>query len=1435
MIERTFQDIPDGKVSEADQQLFLVNLGWARGLTWGDLLQSQRVLVISEAGAGKTYECRTQSKRLSAAGEPAFFVELAVLATEDLRSQLKAEEENRLDAWISSQSDVATFFLDSIDELKLTLGSFERALKRFEKCIGGQLHRARIIITTRPVPFDEQLVQKILPVPSASNPEPSDVRFAKIAMGDHNEQRNEKSKDAPPQWRSVALMPLSDKQIMEFSRGQGINDPHLLLEDLQRRNAQEFARRPQDLIELCADWREHRRIRTHLEQVETNVRVKLLPRDDRPEPAELPVDKAIGGASRLALAMLVMKRLTIRHSAESDVVDDEAALDPALILSDWGRDERKALLERPLFGFASYGRIRFHHRSVAEYLAAMRLSALRDRGMPFRALKRLLFAETRGKIIVRPSKRPVAGWLALKVAGMFELLRDNEPAVLLNEGDPESLTQTQRNQALRAYSDRYGPGGWRDLRVPSIQVHRFASKELANEVKQIWHDGVENPEVREILLNLIESGRIDACADIAFNLFLDRNAPEVEQVTALDALVALDDKRLGDIAADVAAADGGWPERAVRGAILRLFPNHMSVEQLCQALQWIKRERRVVRDFTWQLPRIIATSCLDSPLLERLRIGLVSLASEGLMWRKERPRIVSERPHLSGILAATCERGLEISRGEEWFFASALALRLHEHDHGDDEPIKSLRKRLTNLNAKDSARLFWAVDAVLQSAHKFSDPSVRFMEITTFEGPVQLRPERDLGWLNLALQERTRDTGERAMLLEAAMRLSPSPESLKSHVEGLRPLIDDEPQLVKRLDAWLKPASHAKENRRWERKQAQRKKQEERRKAKYRASWIQFWREIADNPEAAFSPERGPNTAWNLWRAMRNDGDDSRSSGWNRRFIEEQFDKETADRLRHTLMRIWREHCPTLPSERPEEERSTVLAWWQLGLAAIYAEAEDSGWANEISDADAHLAARYAPNELNGLPHWIQALAEAHPSAVDDVLGNELSWELEQSPLPHGHSTVLHGIGYASEQIAKLFLARLDSWLQTGGDQISDSENSIGMSERVRRVASLILNHGDDSLTTNLYKVALNRLDQQLPTELHLVWLSMVMRLNPPAGIEALESQIRSVEPAVRSEAVTYFANLFADRREPIDLANEKFSPELLLRLLRLAYRHVRLEDDVQHEGAFTPGERDDAQTARDRIVTALLDAKGESAWDAKLEMAADPLFGHFKDRILAVAEENWAQEIDENVFDGEQARALDQSGESPASTNETMFAILKDRLSDLDDLLLSDTSPRDAWAGISDEKIMRREIARELRYAANSIYTVDQEAVTADEKETDIRLRSTSSEHESVIELKLGDKRPAKDLLSAIENQLVRKYMAAECSRSGALLVTLAKDREWNHPDENRRIGVDELFSLLSREAERVQEAFGGSIALAVHFLDLRPRLAREIDRKPN
>jgi hypothetical protein len=411
-VKRSFRDLSDAEVGNMEQLSALARSGWRGNFGWDELLQSRRVLIVSEAGAGKTYECQAQQAKLWKAGDPAFFLDLATLAGSSVREMLGLAEEERLDAWLRSQSEVATFFLDSIDELKLTLGKFDQALIRLNKTLAGQLGRARIIITTRPVPIDRELIQRHLPVPASAEAAATAKSFADMVM---DRGKKPASDDKVKVWRNVGLMPLSLEEIREFSVLQGVDDPDALVADIRLRDAEDFAQRPQDLIELCSDWREHHRVRTHRDQVQTNIATKLKPSTERKERAELSQEKAIQGASRLALAAMLTRKLTLRHSAEADSVHaSEAALDVSKALPDWSASERATLLERPLFGFASYGRVRFHHRSVVEFLAANRLDALLARGISIKAIKRLLFAETaQGTRTVRPSIRPVAAWIAL--------------------------------------------------------------------------------------------------------------------------------------------------------------------------------------------------------------------------------------------------------------------------------------------------------------------------------------------------------------------------------------------------------------------------------------------------------------------------------------------------------------------------------------------------------------------------------------------------------------------------------------------------------------------------------------------------------------------------------------------------------------------------------------------------------------------------------------------------------------------------------------------------------------------------------------------------------------------------------------------------------------------------------------------------------------
>lgn len=1434
-LQRSFIDLK-GEVSyTTEQHSVLTRMGWKGDLKWSDLLKSQRILIISEAGAGKTYECREEQSRLIKLGESAFYLDLAELSRSNLKDLLSSEEEGAFDAWLSSQSEVATFFLDSIDELKLTLGSFESALKRLSKALSGQLFRARIVITTRPVPVDINLIHQYLPTPNKSEFVSSAESFANLALGINRQSPKKEDQESDvPAWRTVSLLPLSMDQIRQMAVLQGIGDTEALIQDIYKRNAEEFAQRPQDLIELCTDWRDHLRTRTHRNQVAYNIDVKLRPRLDPGERAPLSPERALEGASRLALAALLTRRLTIRHSQESDVEGVEAALNPSAALSDWSAEERATLLERSLFGFASYGRVRFHHRSVVEYLAAHRLNVLVNKGMSIRALIRLLFTETaQGTEVTKPSMRSVAGWLALSQPATFEELLKREPEVLLNHGDPESLTPAQRVRALRAYVGRYGHGGWRGLHVPRIQVHRFASKEISEEILVQSEAGIENLEVRELLMELLAACPIPECADLTFSIAMNKGLAKGERLEALEALAKLEDSRLPGVVSSLEDPAGPWENDARKAAILKLYPDHISAHALGKVLKLIVVPKRSAGDIGWLLSHAISDG--DAPLayLNELRESLTDLVLSHARWSKRFICVDTEKRHLIEPLATICQKLLRNEVVSSSVIQSCvIALKVSREGHHHKEDLSDLKLSMEKLPAQKREEAFWADDSLHQRFNPGDDPNHRWFEVC-YHGVIRVNSTQDAGWVLSALSDHSRSLVDRELLLEVAMREAWDGVGDRTDYWGsLKQYVKDQPSLLERIDRWVNPAPNDKEIRRLELEHKKRQEQEKRRQAKRYTDWVLFWRDVANNPGAAFGPARSESTAWNLWIAMKKSGDDGRASGWNRRFIEMHFGKEVADRLRAALTTIWRQDKPTLRSERPDTEKNTYLVRWQLGLAAISAEAEDADWARKLTDEEAKLAVRYVPLELNGFPHWLEGLTAVHSSAVATVLGSELSSELEVPASENFHSAILQCLNNAEVSVASVFLPTLLGWVKSNSIRLAEGDSLSGACDRVRSVAGLLVKFGDQRVRHGIKQVATEALSQGLSSPFAAAWLPILLRLDLSAGIAIFEQGLATMEPATYGDGAKWFGRLFNDRYSefPISPTSQTLTPDHLLRLTRLAYLHVRPTDDLVHESVYSPDARDHAERARDTLLQALLNYTGPEGWAVKVTMANDPLFSHFRDRAMRISIEKAAEEADAATLPESELGTLDRYGETGPITRDDMFSLLNDRLNDLEDLLLRDDSPRAAWASINDEKVMRRVIAHELNTSARSSYKVDQESVTGDEKETDIRLRSTASEQQAVIELKIGEKdRSGRDLRNAIRDQLVKKYMAPEACRTGCLLVTVSSNRAWEHPDTGESMDIKGLEAMLQQEAKNVVVELGYSLRLTVRILNLTPRLNTE------
>ena len=204
-MNRTFKAL---RATSSNDDAFELSLGERfdeSGISWDELLKSQRILIVSEAGAGKTYECESKARELFARGEPAFFLSLERVESAGVVATLFGDEHERFTNWLASSSQLAYFFLDSIDELQLVHRSFKDALRRFANDIRGAMGRATVVVTARPVPIDRQAFRDILPVPTQVRHEDSQDEFIRIAMDGPSKTKDE----GPPVSREVALLPLT--------------------------------------------------------------------------------------------------------------------------------------------------------------------------------------------------------------------------------------------------------------------------------------------------------------------------------------------------------------------------------------------------------------------------------------------------------------------------------------------------------------------------------------------------------------------------------------------------------------------------------------------------------------------------------------------------------------------------------------------------------------------------------------------------------------------------------------------------------------------------------------------------------------------------------------------------------------------------------------------------------------------------------------------------------------------------------------------------------------------------------------------------------------------------------------------------------------------------------------------------------------------------
>jgi hypothetical protein len=147
-LERQFIELSTKDVEQTDIDA-MIRWGQLTLPTWPDLLQHYRVVLLSSAGTGKSWEITQQCRKLRENGKSAYYIRL-----EDLAEGFDSNVFEQGEAWALQSAIARTeeiwIFLDSIDEARLgNPRAFEKALKHLKPILKDHLQKTHLILTSR--------------------------------------------------------------------------------------------------------------------------------------------------------------------------------------------------------------------------------------------------------------------------------------------------------------------------------------------------------------------------------------------------------------------------------------------------------------------------------------------------------------------------------------------------------------------------------------------------------------------------------------------------------------------------------------------------------------------------------------------------------------------------------------------------------------------------------------------------------------------------------------------------------------------------------------------------------------------------------------------------------------------------------------------------------------------------------------------------------------------------------------------------------------------------------------------------------------------------------------------------------------------------------------------------------------------------------------
>lgn len=1366
-------------------------------LGWPQLLVKRRVVILAEAGSGKTEELMEQARLQTSAGKFAFYATVQDVGRNGLENALRLADRQRLNAWRSGD-EPAWFFFDSIDEAKLDNIRLDRALRQIANGIESREGHAHIVLSGRHTDWefarDARRLSEELPLPRVNLVEQVPSLEVLIRGVLRNEKRPEPALAETP--LIVVMAPLDANKVRAYAAAKNTLELDDLIAAIQAANLWEFAQRPLDLDWIVRYWRSRGHLGSLTAMIEASLRERVQETDpDRARRGRLDVLRAQRGLERIGAALVFGRQTTIMiPDKDAPIEDTRGAVNIDDVLSDWSSEDRLQLLTCPAFDPATFARARLHNDNegvVRAYLAARWLQWLRETNLPQRRLHDLLFSRTYGIELVKPSMLETVAWLSLWDESVATEVIRRAPFLLFTAGDPASLTTATRQAVLTALIERMR----RDEETPLLDLSslaRFSQPDIAHALRGIWETDHAHGDIRRFLLRLIWIGKLRECANLAEAASFGRYPDLYTAMAAGRALLAAgDDRQQTDYANYIKQNCASISTTVVWEAVEDLFPRLIGIDDLLTILSTIHLGDAEGGGFNldWN-GADLAAKLKTAADLTRLIEGLLSQ-----MEPEFRDPDGNEGSLKGAQYAPTLGRAakllLDLSPADVLPKAALDALlRIGDHRlHQTQQHIKKEVDAIESLHWKPERRraAFWQVaDHLANHKTLTGRPLLHIFQMKFFGWSPGLVLD-DIDWLLADAPGRARVT-ERQLAINAALSVCFSNgeknETLKMRIAAVAA---GGSEMQSAYNERMTPHAKSAEEIKGEAALAVSIRAGTSERSRQEQSWINFVAEMRADPTqlrklVPTTTDTVDRRIYDLWQLLcQATKSDSQYAINSVVPIAEIAGAEVAVAFSDGLAEIWRAWQPTLRSTRPPNERNQISTIDCMCIAGVSIEAASRpNWAALLNKEQAIRAAEYATLELNGFPNWLEELVEAWPAAVVQVLTKEVADDLD-NPSSLGHYQILESISRGPENLTRLMSPTLwrELLARPGSSQLA-----------LRALLPILVRgmfEGDQEI---FYTLLLNRFQGNDDSQVSSQYLGAAYAINAQGATDSLIAKLDRLDETKTTALVErVLPQIFGSRWSRSEPSSTFLALPTLERLVVLAYRIVRIEDDRDraNKGVYSQDERDEAQDARSMAFNTLVSMPGVATFEAIMRLIDKQNLPVMLPRLRALAHKRASEDAETTPWAADEVARFEKQFERSPMTGRELQSVALQRLEDMQhDLIHGDFQQGNTLQALPDEPAIQNWMADRLRHVQGNAYSIEREPHVAAEKEPDLRFRGKSSDANVAIEIKVSESWTLPQLEKALVSQLCGQYLRAQDGREGILLLVhqVPRAKGWKLPN---------------------------------------------------